>query len=417
MLLELSSPARKVTFVAACVLLSATYIFLAGRAYIASRYADRPGEESLRQAVRLEPGNADYHARLGRYQLFAQQDVTSAIRELNTASTLNPHVARYWLDSANAYLVQGELDRIAPVISRALTVDPQTPDVAWAAANFELTRGETDDALRNFRTVVANDVSMAVPALRLGWRATHDIDRVLRLSVPARPDSYLALLQVLIEQNEFDAAGTLWSRLKQLHQSFDPQLAYGYVQFLIDGRRAGAASQAWQDLINLNHDLRAYAPSADNLVVNGGFDENLLNQGLDWRYQTVPGVDVSLDSSTFHDGRRALHVVYETAPVQDAGIFQYIPVQPDTSYELAWFCRSDNMNGASGPRLYIADAYSHEDLLVSEDLRGAPAWQTHSARFHTGNRTDLVVLGITRQPATAKFAGDLWIDGVRLQKR
>jgi tetratricopeptide (TPR) repeat protein len=413
----LSSPLRKVTFTAACLLLSSMYAWRTGRTFVASRLAERVSLGSLETAVRLEPTNAEYHARLGRHRLFDQQEVNSATREFTAATTLNPYVARYWLDSASAYLVQGDAQRIHQVLSHALELDPQTPDVAWAAAIFELTQGNTEGSLRDFRTVVANDASMAVPALRLCWRATHDVDRILQLSVPARADSYLALMQVLIERNEPDAAAILWTRLKQLRQSFDPQLAFGYVQFLIDARRATAARVTWEDLVGLNQKLRPYAASADNLVVNGGFDEDVLNEGLDWRYQSVPGAEITLDSSTFHDGRRALHVTYQSASVQDSGVFQYVPLQPNTTYELSWFSRTDNMNGASGPRLYVADAYTRDVLLLTEDLRGAPAWQSHKTRFQTGNQTEVIVLGITRQPAMPKLAGNLWIDDVRLQKR
>ena len=42
----------------------------------------------------------------------------------------------------------------------------------------------------------------------------------------------------------------------------------------------------------------------------------------------------------------------------DAGIFQFIPVKPNTDYEFTAQYRAEELDTASGPRFSITDPYS-----------------------------------------------------------
>ena len=120
-------------------------------------FASRAELPSLKRAVRLSPGNADYRHRLGRYFAFVAGDPQSAIDSLRAAVALNPHDAHYWFDLAAAYQVTGDIAGQRAALDRALQAEPTAPDVAWEAANFFLIDGEIDRALREFRVVIEND--------------------------------------------------------------------------------------------------------------------------------------------------------------------------------------------------------------------------------------------------------------------
>ena len=84
------------------------------------------------------------------------------------------------------------------------------------------------------------------------------------------------------------AAERVWNRLIGLQQTFSTKLAFPYFQLLIAKQEVAAAKTAWQQLANVDTPLQPYLPSHENLIVNGGFEENLLNGGFDWWYQSNP---------------------------------------------------------------------------------------------------------------------------------
>ena len=97
-------------------------------------------------------------------------------------------------------------------------------------------------------------------------------------------DLYLSFLRLLVTNQEVAAAENVWNRLVGLQQAFPPQLALPYFRLLIAKQEVLAAKTAWQQLSGVDASLRPYLPSSENLVINGGFEENLLNGGFDWWY-------------------------------------------------------------------------------------------------------------------------------------
>src|ERR1700730_8503320 len=228
---------RRWQFAAAVALVACVYILLTGTEYAASVYASRVELPALERAVRLSPGNADYRHRLGRYFAFVATDPQSAIQSLRAAVDRNPHDARYWFDLAAAYQVAGDIPGQRAALDRALQAEPTAPDVAWEAANFFLIDGDIDRALREFRVVIENDVSLADAALRTCWRVRPDADALLRDVVPARTDSLISFLTLLGSKQETEGTIKTWERLAQLHQKFENRYLYGYVHYLIAAHR------------------------------------------------------------------------------------------------------------------------------------------------------------------------------------
>jgi tetratricopeptide (TPR) repeat protein len=187
--LQLRQPAKKLAVSAVLSLLAAAYLILTTTAFLAAHFSADPDLEHLQRAARLDPGNAEYPYRLGRYELLAAQSPQAAIPWLEKATSLNPHSARYWLDLAIARQSVGDTDSERPALERALAADPRTPDVAWQAANLYLAQGSSDAAMREFRVVMQNDPSLTSQAISLCWKMHPDIDSFQEMSLPQPPRS------------------------------------------------------------------------------------------------------------------------------------------------------------------------------------------------------------------------------------
>jgi Flp pilus assembly protein TadD len=417
MRIELRSPLWKVSFASVCLVSMGLYLHLGFDAYLAFRLATVPEPSNLRRAIRLEPSNAEYRELLGRNLALSVGSLDGAIANYRTAVHLNPYMARCWLDLAGAYLVAGRTREQEESVEHAVEADPTSPHVLLAAANFFLAQGDREKALRHFRLVLANDPEAVDTAMQLCWRATGDANVMLDQALPERPDLYLAFLRLLIQKRQTAAAENVWNRLIALKQTFSTPLAFPYIQFLIAQQEVPAAQAAWQQLAGLNRSLEPYIRSRENLIVNGGFEENLLNGGFDWWYQPSPHAALAIDTSEFHSGMRSLSVTFDGQSAPEAGISQFVPVKPNTEYEFSAEYRTEGVNTASGPRLALTDAYSNVSYVLTDDVLGTNPWHLVRAQFQTGPNTNLLLVKIIRRPAGPLIRGKLWIDDLKLVEK
>jgi len=416
MQIELRSSLRKFFSALVCFVLMGLYLQWSLRAYLASRLAAVPEPSKLQKAIRLEPSNAEYRDLFGRYSALSGTSLDEGIANFRAAVQLNPYVAQYWLDLAGAYQISGRIQEQGKSVERAVQADPTTPDVAWAAANFFLVQGDQERALRNFRVVLANDPNPAAidSALRICWRATGDANQLLDQALPKTSELYLSFLNLLVSRQEAVAAETVWNRLIGLHQVFPPKLALPYFQLLIAKQEVTAAKTAWQQLSSVNASMQPYLPSSENLVINGGFEENLLNGGFDWWYQSYANAALAIDTSEFHSGTRSLAVTFDGHSVPEVRLAQFILVKPNTAYEFSAESRTVDIDTASGPRFALLDAYTNFSYVLTDDTLGTTPWRRQQARFRTGPNTNLLALKIVRDPPAPLIRGKLWIDDVKL---
>jgi tetratricopeptide (TPR) repeat protein len=416
MKIDLHSPARRWLVATVAAALALAYLALAGTQFVAAWLGARAELKSLQRAARLDPGDADYRNRLGRYYDLVARDPLSAVSHYRDAVQLNPHSARYWFDLSSAYQVLGDTQNQTVALEHAIDADAMTPDVAWEAGNFYLVQGQTDKALREFRVVIANDPSLADAALHFCWRIEPDVDALLRDVLPVRGDVYASFLSLLEAKEESAGADKVWNALIDTHQPFEQRNANDYIRYSIQHKGVDQAVQAWQQAAS-RFGYSAYLPSANNLIVNGSFNLNILNAGFDWQYQKQSGVNLTLDPSDYHSGRRSLMITFDGPGIVEAGIYQLIAVQPNTTYDFSAYYKNGEIEGAGGPHFTLQDMYTQAVYYESDELKDAGFWKSADGEFTTGPDCKLVVLHIRRLPAGSPIRGRLWVDDFHLVKK
>jgi tetratricopeptide (TPR) repeat protein len=409
----LNTALQKRTVLGIVGVLSLLYMVLVGRLFLASVFGERPELSSLQRAARIDTGNAEYRDHLGRYYALVARDPAAAIEHYRAAVQLDPHSARYWFDLASAYQVLGDVPNQTTALKRAIDADPTTPDVAWEAANFYLVQGENEKAMREFRVVLESDPSLANLAIQYCWRINPDVDALLRDVVPAKAAAYFAFLNLLMTKQETAATAKVWTALMATSEKFELRQVYDYFQYLINHKDVNQARAVWQETIP-RFGLSSYSPTKDNLIVNGNFNLDVLNGGFDWQYQKQQSVSLTLDPSDFHGGHRSLLINFDGPGVTDAGIRQFIAVQPNTVYEFSAYYKNGEIEGAGGPHFTLQDAYTQAVLYDSDELKETGFWKSVSGAFTTGNDCRLLVLNIKRLPEGSPIRGRLWVDDFRL---
>jgi tetratricopeptide (TPR) repeat protein len=413
---SLSSRVSRTAVVAVSLALAAGYLYAAGRSFVASQAARSGRTAGLQRAVHLEPLNARYHFASGSQRLMIETDVAGAVEEFRTATTLDPYNSGYWLALARAHLLDGNLEAQEKAIERALAAEPTTPEVAWEAANFFAVRGELGKTLRALRTVIENAPEQTGQAVGLAWRVCGDVERILAEALPPRSYAYMALLRQASNAHANNTADLVWERAQALQQPIAAATVFPYFDALIDAGRVKQARQVWTQLLQRNPALQAYQPGEDR-VVNGGFENELLNGGFDWRLAAPPAVKLDLDALTFHRGRQSLAVVFDTTYAAEAGLTQYVAVEPRTRYHFSAFVRAEELVSANGPRLAVNDAFSKARLGVSAETSGTTPWDERAFDFTTGPETTLVVVSAMRESGLTLIRGKFWIDDVAITRK
>lgn len=415
MQIDLASPSRKLCFAVAVLLSVAGYIVLAGLPILAQHYANRADVTGLQRAIRLQPGNADYRYWLGRYFSLAKPAPDEAVSCFLAAVALNPYQGRYWLGLADAYQVMGLHDPYVTAIDRAWAVTPRSPEVAWLAAELSLNRGDIAGAMTQLRVVLEGRPSMAPTVFQTSLPVTPDLNTVLDREVPPNPQVYYALLDILMARKDVAGAQNTWSHLLALRQKLDREKVFPYIRFLLTEHEVDAARLGWQQAADLAN-LSDYQPTSANLLVNGDFSLDVLNGGFDWIHFPSPQAKLAIDPTNSPAGRRSLLIDFDARSLDDAGIRQFVPVEPNTPYELSAYFKSSDIQGAGGPQLAVEDAYAAAVLYASDDLKDANDWTKVRGTFTTGPDTRLLMVRVRRVPAGSPIKGKLWLGGLRLVK-
>jgi tetratricopeptide (TPR) repeat protein len=403
--------AARIVLLVAAVAAAGLYLRASSRVYRAFRWAEDGTQENLKAAARLEPSDAEFRYRIGRYSLLVQ-DFPNAIGEIKAAIALNPYDARYWLDLASACLATDDLAGTQQAIARAMEADPTMPRVVWQAANYELVQGDMALAMRRFHDLVEHDPASLMATLNVCWRATRDPDLIAEKVLPARPDAHFAFINFLQNKRPAEASDKAWLHLIALKQPFPVQLAFPYLDYLLSRGESAEAEEAWTQLAIANPKFRPYVPSEDE-IVNGGFELELLNGGLDWRYSAKKGASVIIDLNRAHTGNRSLAITFDGAP-DDSGVFQLVPVRGKTRYQFSGFMMAEDLETVDPPRFSVFGLYTHKQYVLTDGVTGSTGWQELQSEFTTGLEDDLLLVRIARGPSQRLIRGKIWVDDVKL---
>ena len=411
--IALQTPVRRLCFLISLLLLISAHLWLVTKPAAAAYFASSFDLLDLQRAVRLEPGNAEYHDKLGQYLSLVKTSPQLAISSYRASVACNPHQASYWLGLARTYESIADTEHQNQALERALSADPTTPELAWEAANSYLVHGDTENALRQFRVVIQHDPYLPASALQLCWKIKPDVDLLLRDVVPSTVNAYSTFLELLTSKRETVAAAKVWSKIIELRQSFPASHVFEYVRYLIGQHEVDQAQLVWRQAATISG-LVPYQPSPENLVVNGDFSTDVLNGGFDWIYNPPKGTTLALDPTQLHNGNRSLLITFDGSGISDTGISQLIPVQPNSTYDFSAVFKAEDIQGAGGPQFTIQDAYTEQSYYASDDLKDADFWKSVSGSLRTSSETRLLVLHILRVPVGSPIRGKLWVSSIRL---
>ena len=403
---------------------SAAFIALtvwAGKVYLGDVVSRRANAENLGLASQLDPGNSEYHLKLGRLYEYSLTDVnpTRAIEELSRAAQLSPMDAQTWLDLGAAQEVAGRIDDASVSLRRADYLAPTQPGFQWAIANFFLLHGDTNEAMPHFKVVLAGTSQFNEIIFNTAWKAIGNGKQILASLIPDIADTEMRYVDYLIHKGQLNDAQDVWDRFVKEHQSFDPSLAAYYMDVLMGTGHPDQAYRVWTDLEN--HHLVSDQLEPGNLVSNGDFESDLRNFGFSWRLYGVQGVYLGIDTTVFHSGGHSMVISFSgsSGNILYEGLQHWIKVTPGVTYRARAYLRTEDITTDSGPRLWVHDPVKPSVFnKPSDQLVGTNAgWTPVTVDFTP--KESFVTVSIVRFPSQKLdnvISGRVWVDDVSVTR-
>jgi tetratricopeptide (TPR) repeat protein len=393
-----------------------------GKAYLANVLARTPTVSNLERALKLDPANAELHVELGRlyeYDPVAVQP-EKAEAHFRRAAQIAPEDPQPWLELAAALEFQGKVAGAEACLRRVDVLAPNLPAYQWPIANFYLLQGNTDEAFRHFRVVLAGTSDYDQNVFGIAWRAINDPAKILQELIPHQVSTEISYLDFLIVQHHLDQGQAVWERIASEGETFSPDQISPYIDSLLIARHPDEAYKVWTDLQKKELIRSSSSPPEGNLIYNGDFEDELLNTGFAWRILPVQDVYVGLETFTYHSPSHAVLVQFSGKEnLQYQHLSQYVKVSPGQSYRLQAFMKTEGITTDSGPRLEAVDPYDPKALdKITDDLTGTSnGWVPLILDFSTGPETGVILVRLLRLPSHKLdnlIAGKVWLDDVQL---
>jgi len=418
--IRLESAGRRVAFAVGVLLTVIGFGGAAGRVWVAAELATSTDRAGWRRAAQLEPGNAGYWAKLGWREQWELEggNLEQAAADYERALKAKPHSAPYWLELAEIYERQGELQRAHAAYAMAEFNHPTSSEVAWRYGNFLLRQGEASEAWAKLRRALRFAPGLTGSAVAECRRAATRIAPCAAELLPAETRYYFLALDYLSQRNELDDALGFWDRLVELKQRFELSQATPFVNDLIRAGLAAEAQRVWAKALEITGWPRD-AGNTSNLVFNGGFEHDLAPGGFDWREEPVLGARFTFDTQAAHSGRRSLRIDFDGGAAFDfQHLMQYVAVEPGRRYRFAGHLSCPDVSADRDVQFEIADP-QHPDLprFVTSGAPCSEVWTKTEVEFTTGAATHLVRIVLRRLASRKrenKLRGTVWVDDVSL---
>ncbi|HXN21380.1 MAG TPA: tetratricopeptide repeat protein [Candidatus Dormibacteraeota bacterium] len=415
-----SSPAQRWMFLCGIVLVTAVVMLFSVKIVVADYYAGKETPEGLARAVSLEPGNARDLYLLAHYWHYSleRRDLGLAVTYYHRALTLDPRSAKIWMDLGAAYEESGDLGQAREAYAEALKSYPISADVAWRYGNFLLRQREFPNAFANIRRAVESDSKLAPAAISTCWRANPDIEMILDRALPPSRSVYLDSIRFLADQRSDDAALAVWKRLVGIKPKLELSDAFHLINELVQQDRIADAKHVWREAL----DRSGVSPSNESpgsVMWDGGFKSAFVSGGFGWRKTEAPGVRFDFDQEIRHSGVHSLRITFDGR--ENLGfnhLVQYVPVDPDTTYEFSAYLRTEDISTNSGLRFLISDSRNPAINQPTQQLTGTQPWTRVALSLTTGPKTHLVTVALRRFPSEKldnKLSGTVWVDDVALK--
>ncbi|HVW11095.1 MAG TPA: hypothetical protein VHC90_21065 [Bryobacteraceae bacterium] len=356
---------------------------------------------SVKAAVLLVPGNADYHAIHAEY---VEEMGLNPDSELALATELSPLESRFWIRRAFRAEVERKFDDSERFLRHAIQVDNGFAPRS-ALMNYYFRRQNIPEFWKAARSALEMAYGDRAAIFRLCF-AVDDNLAATKAILPSGHRPLTQLLLFLLQTERLEDAADIASAVAAEAEPEDLSLLLAYTE-IETGKNDASALAVWNALCARRLvPFSPLSPAQGSIVTDGDFDGDL-HRGFDWKFGAADGVAISRS----YAGGETVELNGKQ-PESMVLMEQRVPVTAGKTYVISTDCELDGPSADSGLRWFVlkgaADAQQpQEPLASSSSLQGA-TWHTGQITFtadHDG--VDRIRLEYRRAPETVRWSGTL----------
>jgi tetratricopeptide (TPR) repeat protein len=415
-----ANPAWRRAAAVIAIVAAAWFCYSGGKHALASHFAASSNPTDWERATRIEPDNPETWYQLGRFRQldFDNADIPLAISYYRRAIQLNPRSPYYKVDLAGALETEGNNAEADSYFRAAQAAYPISAEVSWKYGNFLLRQDRLPEAYAEIHRAVMVDPQLIPPAVSQVWHSDPDVHLLLDQVLPETAEAYTQALGFLTDAQDPAAALEVWRRLIAKDPHTDWKWVFMLTDMLVKQEKFDEAGTVWRQAVE-NNPGTSPGYAGNSLVYDGGFEKDISGGGFGWRQMDAKGADFDFDSEVKHSGSRSARLIFDgTENLAYEGLFQCVLVSPATHYRFQGFIRTEQISTESGMRFEIVDPkdQGHLDILTPNETGTLP-WTLEQVDFTTGPHTRMILIRLARKPSARldnQLRGTVWIDDVTL---
>ncbi len=359
--------------------------------------------DSVREAVRLDPGNAEFREIMAEHFAGDGRDPNP---ELRTAVSLDPLNAHWWERLGFQEESEGNYSAAEQDLQEALRID-RTFGPRWALMNYYFRRGNQEQFWIWAKPALEMSFGDRTNIFRLCWLMTQD-EAKIRQIMPVRKEILDQYLSFLDSNEHLTAAAPIALQVAEMAESEDLPVLNGYWSQSI-GKDTPSALAVWNILCRKK--LLSYAvldPAAGRIVTNGEFSVKPMEAGFDWREICPEG------ASTLY-GMSEVRITLNGKQPEDCVLLtETIPLLPGHQYRLNYRYQSEGEEAVSGLSWYLRGLEAPAEILgESMELRTGSGWNSDQVTFNSGNHNAAnLELHYKRPSGKVRWQGEVAISAI-----
>ena len=385
---------------------------------------DAAGVAELEHALRWDPENADLALRLG--QLYRDSpgiaDLHKARRYVEQAVATAPYSWRAHWELAQLNELAGRPADAERELLQAIALNPRDPTYQWRLANFYLRQRAPAKLLPPLKAALALDRSLWQPGFALLLKLGTPLEQIDGVWSAGREARLFLLRSLSRERQRFPRQRMLefvtrgWRSLSSQPPTPTLEEAAFVPAYLLDSGASAAAKATWVDLADRNGLADPAFARGENLVWNGGFELPFSPGPFDWHVVTREAAAVSIAAGQGVYDSAALRVDFDGSDnVELATPSQTVVVRSQTTYELTFRARAEDLTTDRGIFVEVYDPINHLPLVQTEETLATTPWRHGFASFTTPPGVERVELRLRRlasRQIDSAIKGSFWLDEV-----
>ncbi len=372
----------------------------------------------LHAAERFAPDDPQVQYTLGAFarRSFEPEELREALARYERATSLSPYDFRLWSDLGRARGQTGDTEAGERALRFALELAPRYAMPRWHLGNLLLRAGREREAFEELRRAANIDSRLHPQVFSAAWSYFGGDLRAVADAVGDSSEARARLVEYLVSQKRAEDALVVWETMRPEDKRSQAAAGKNLLNALIASARMRKALEVYRDSTGGGQQV------AVGQIMDGGFESEIggANAGpFDWIIKSVGQAGVGLDAKNPHGGARSLRISFSAPNDFTLGQFkQVVLVEPQTSYRLTHFFRTEELKGAA--TVFVEVVSSNQRLAAAAAVpAGTNDWREAAIEFTTPAAAEAVEVRVVREPcaeAPCPLFGKLWYDDFNLQR-